>query len=144
MRTKVNSKTVSVNSVNSVVNCTVETEIDLTKIKAYQVVKDTAGWKTFLKRWQHTVDDNDWVKIVSVGSASCNLDEGETFNERYGRELAELRAQNESLIAVGELYREIERLCVNELMYHDIALLVDNVKRCRRNVKRYIKEKLNA
>lgn len=144
MRTKVNSKTVSVNSINSVVNCTVETEIDLTKIKAYQVVKDTAGWKTFLKRWPYTVDDNDQVKIISVGSASCNVEGGDKFDERYGRELAELRAQNESLIAVGELYREIERLCVNELMYHDIAILVDNVKLCRRNVKRYIKEKINA
>lgn len=143
MRTKVNSKTVNSTVVGDVVNCAVETEVDLSKIKAYHVVKDTSGWKSFLRRWCHSVD-NDVVKIVSTGTASCNVDGGDKFDERYGKELAELRAQNESLIAVGELYREIERLCVNELMYHDIAILVDNVKLCRRNVKRYIKEKINA
>lgn len=142
MRTKVNTETVNVNEVGNIVNCTLKTTIDLSKIKAYNVIKDTAGWKAFLRRWPFSVND-DVVIITTTGSAACNKDAGDKFDSRFGKELAELRGQNETLIIVNKLYNKIESLAINELLYHDICMLSENVQRCRKDVKRYLKSKIN-
>lgn len=108
MKTLINSTTVDFLQKENETVCRLRTTVDLSKIKAYQVVKDSSGWNSFLKRNDLEVRNN-FLDFDTYGHSKCN-EKVDTFNKKFGEQLAELRAQNEALKIVSKVYTKMKEL----------------------------------